>query len=416
MCNKGDCYFEFSTDVDPDVDERLSGQLLERCTNHLNFICVFTVVSNAFLALESTQYLCYDAIIVKDDLPNFGALELFKILKTVGANVGGIVLYNRERDIVKTLDESKGVRSFLPTPFSAFELGSAITTAIGCERLKSISLKSSNCFEFPANKMIMKTMPPFAFAPTFNYLQQQILSSFRKTAEVQQDISMTVGNRAQGDENFKSTSRQHNQPMHYGDNQNSANYLQERMFAQQMLGRKRNFESADVTIQRAAPENLRHVGKWTNSSENRIHNKRLKITSMTNYPQHLVPSIRHDSFDDDLTSSSSDSYMQDSEFSSPHHPADADASASDGPSLSSHGSFDSLSTCGSGDTMDVDDKNVRKRPSSDLHSSTLVTTTNTTTMSTTTTASYFDSEFQATLQLFVEDINDESLNSPYCFC
>ncbi len=401
---------------------------MERCTTHLNFICVFTVVSNAFLALESTQYLCYDAIIVKEDLPNFGALALFKILKTVGASVGGIVLYNREREVSKTLDESLGVRSFLPKPFSSFELGAAITSAIGADGLRSISMKNANVFELPANTMMMKKiMPQFAFAPPLN-----IVPSVTQSMGIQKDISMTVEEHVEDDENsyvvgnmLKATARHYDQQIsNYSETQASKIRVEyEQYTLPKSIGRKRTLDSVEVPVQRALSEKILCVGKSNSFGENVGRNKRFKITSMNNAQRKndnessvlltrpINSSFRRDSFDDESTTTTSSSVCD--SVSDPESPIISHAAApvamhvSDSQWLSSHTSFDSLSSFDSFEIQDDTFKKISTRSETHIQG-----TANCSDMNI---ASYLDSEeFRASLEL-LEDISDDSLRLPYFF-
>lgn len=96
---------------------------------------MFTVVNNAFQALEATEHTDFDAIFVDDHLKQLHAYDLLLILRSVGASLPVILLTPRKMD---GLPEAKGLpatglekpsyhfSSVLQTPYSCQELCSMI--------------------------------------------------------------------------------------------------------------------------------------------------------------------------------------------------------------------------------------------------------------------------------------------------
>ena len=87
------------TDVDPDVDEKSSSTMLESFTAHLPYACVFTVVPNAFSALECAETSNYTLIIARNSMDDIHGLEFMRILETVHASVPVALLLNARETI-----------------------------------------------------------------------------------------------------------------------------------------------------------------------------------------------------------------------------------------------------------------------------------------------------------------------------
>lgn len=79
------------------MNERLSAQKLEGYTSTLDFLCLFTVVPNVFVALEFLEHTAYDMVIANYDLPQLNAMEMTKILRCVG-NMTPVVLIAKEEE------------------------------------------------------------------------------------------------------------------------------------------------------------------------------------------------------------------------------------------------------------------------------------------------------------------------------
>jgi len=90
-------------------------------------VCVFTVVNNAFGALECTEHTCYDAIVIEKNLPSHGidSLDFVNVLRNVGALTPIILLYEEGTDVG---DISKYCCA-LRKPFTANSLCEAILFA-----------------------------------------------------------------------------------------------------------------------------------------------------------------------------------------------------------------------------------------------------------------------------------------------
>jgi len=80
--------------IDPSIGYRSnSSEVLESSIGSLlTHTCVFTVVPTGYLALESTQYSCYDVIIIDSKLPDLETRQFFHILSEVGVNVRVIMM------------------------------------------------------------------------------------------------------------------------------------------------------------------------------------------------------------------------------------------------------------------------------------------------------------------------------------
>jgi hypothetical protein len=114
--------------VEPDIDEKSGSAILENSTATLqNIICVFTVVSNCFLALEATEHTSFDLIFVRKDLPNLCASQFHNILSCVGSHIP-IILMNealKTNQPTKSSNDTLHMNLFaavLETPYSNIAL------------------------------------------------------------------------------------------------------------------------------------------------------------------------------------------------------------------------------------------------------------------------------------------------------
>lgn len=84
---------------------------------------VFTVASNAFLALEACAKTSFTLIITKFSLPQMGAVDLQRVLRSIGLTIPIVLLLPRESFLnplaKQSWNESCGV---LPKPFEAHQL------------------------------------------------------------------------------------------------------------------------------------------------------------------------------------------------------------------------------------------------------------------------------------------------------
>ncbi len=85
--------------------------MLEDSTAHLAHTCVFTVVPNAFIALECTEHTCYHLIIATKNLIDLHAIDMMKILDAVGATTPVVVLIERGEEYNPA--EMEGLRTLL---------------------------------------------------------------------------------------------------------------------------------------------------------------------------------------------------------------------------------------------------------------------------------------------------------------
>ncbi|RYG97031.1 hypothetical protein EON65_53475, partial [archaeon] len=93
-----------SIDVEEGLKEKAAARVLEESTSQLNFYCSFTVVPNAFVALECTQHTCYDLIISRLHLAQLNAAEMIKILRNVGCQTPLVVMLDKGEDSDLLLD------------------------------------------------------------------------------------------------------------------------------------------------------------------------------------------------------------------------------------------------------------------------------------------------------------------------
>ena len=120
--------------------------MLEDSTAHLAHTCVFTVVPNAFIALECTEHTCYHLIIATKNLIDLHAIDMMKILDAVGATTPVVVLIERGEEYNPA--EMEGLRLYLDVlrrPFCTADLCRVIQAAIDeMENPKKTLITTSN--------------------------------------------------------------------------------------------------------------------------------------------------------------------------------------------------------------------------------------------------------------------------------
>lgn len=118
------------SDIDHDIDEKDSARVLEQATATIGISCVFTVVSNAFTALEFTETTCIDIIFISSDLEYLTAESFLHILRNVGAPMY-VVLLVSERDPISEVEVKRGgFYSLLRKGYHVTQLCSIITDII----------------------------------------------------------------------------------------------------------------------------------------------------------------------------------------------------------------------------------------------------------------------------------------------
>lgn len=157
-------------DVSRDLDEKLASAKLEKLSRQSNVICMFTVVTNAFQALECTENTDYDAIFVADNLESLKAYDLLRILRAVGASVPVVYLLSRREEVISL--ELRGLPAsgfdrptfnfsgVLPTPYSCQEL---------CSMIHSICFKYRFDSESSEQDSEIISSHPFDTASPFPY-------------------------------------------------------------------------------------------------------------------------------------------------------------------------------------------------------------------------------------------------------
>lgn len=163
-----DCgLLSFFSDVDGNiVDQQLASRVLEKSTLSLNHICVFYVINNGFLALETTQYSCYDVIIVNEELSDFHSLQFFRILHLVGANVRGVLVRRRDEQLSvfpTTEQEVLGIYASLIQPFSSLQLCEVIINAMKNHPCKKVDFDFAVAATPLSFHSFSYALPPAAF-------------------------------------------------------------------------------------------------------------------------------------------------------------------------------------------------------------------------------------------------------------
>jgi len=117
--------------IDSAVNCIAASAFLEEATAQLlqtfSLVCVFTVVNNAFAAIECTEHTCFDAIVIEKNLPSHGidSLDFVRVLRNVGALTPIILLYENDTDVADTAHFCCALQK----PFSANSLCEAILLA-----------------------------------------------------------------------------------------------------------------------------------------------------------------------------------------------------------------------------------------------------------------------------------------------
>eukprot|EP01031_Cornospumella_fuschlensis_P024243 gene24243-29315_t len=94
--------------IEDGLNEKSASRVLEDSVrNHLHFPCSFTVVPNAFPALECTEHTVFDLIISRPNLQQFNAIEMVKELRGVGCSTPMAIMVNEGEDL-KLLSSTKG--------------------------------------------------------------------------------------------------------------------------------------------------------------------------------------------------------------------------------------------------------------------------------------------------------------------
>lgn len=102
----------------PDVGEKESSKLLEESTSPLftkfGCLCSFTVVPNAFVGLEYTEYTTFDVIFCHSNLYQLNASNMLRVLRNIG-NTTPVV------NIIETTQENTfdGFDDVLRFPFAS---------------------------------------------------------------------------------------------------------------------------------------------------------------------------------------------------------------------------------------------------------------------------------------------------------
>lgn len=105
--------------------------MLEQHTSHLEYVCVFTVVSNAFIGLECTEHTFYDLIMIKNNLPHLQAIDMMKIIHMVGSRTPFILLVDLREVVNYTeLTTSSLFFDILRKPYSVQDLCTTIKCAL----------------------------------------------------------------------------------------------------------------------------------------------------------------------------------------------------------------------------------------------------------------------------------------------
>jgi DNA-binding response OmpR family regulator len=102
--------------------------MLEQSTEETNYSCAFTVVPNAFIALECSEYTCYDLIIAKKDMQHLGARDMLNVLHAVGSPTPVVLLLDEHDNSVDHDAQTVGFFSVLRKPLSTRVLCNLIET------------------------------------------------------------------------------------------------------------------------------------------------------------------------------------------------------------------------------------------------------------------------------------------------
>jgi CheY-like chemotaxis protein len=106
----------FFIDVDNNLkNERLTSRKLEEALaqEDLDVLCEFTVVPNAFVALDCTEHANFHLIFAVVNLPNLNAVEMIRVLRNVGNNTPLMLIVNKGNTEEMTVAESAEVSPFV---------------------------------------------------------------------------------------------------------------------------------------------------------------------------------------------------------------------------------------------------------------------------------------------------------------
>ncbi|RYH24681.1 hypothetical protein EON65_16510 [archaeon] len=155
----------------PGLDEKMAAIKLEQISRQTNMLISFTVVTNAFVALEHTEHTDFDAIFISDTLTQLLPYDFMRIMRSVGSRVPIILLHSR-RTSTLAYSEVKGLpcvgfgivdmsySATLQTPFTSHEL---------CELIRSMFQVRQNPETIEESEMadrpVISTHPFFGFSP-----------------------------------------------------------------------------------------------------------------------------------------------------------------------------------------------------------------------------------------------------------
>ena len=108
--------------VDSEVDERNSSFMLEKATELLPIICVFTVVGNIFLGFESIETSQYDMIFIREEVNQFSAFDVLKNLRKFESSIPLIILKDSSDNSPIASPDSQNLIFSLKFPFNSLEL------------------------------------------------------------------------------------------------------------------------------------------------------------------------------------------------------------------------------------------------------------------------------------------------------
>ena len=104
--------------------------MLEQSTEQTIYSCAFTVVPNAFIGLECSEYTCYDLIIAKREMQHLAAADMLSVLRAVGSMTPIVLLIDEKDDTDDRKAQSLGFFSVLRKPLSTRVLCNLIETII----------------------------------------------------------------------------------------------------------------------------------------------------------------------------------------------------------------------------------------------------------------------------------------------
>ncbi len=121
--------------VQHDVLEKSSTRTLEEATSLLIPTCVFTVVTNGFIALEQLEITRFELVIVEQKLAHMTGVEMIRIMRNLSISVPVILLsdcdqYKSVATLVQSMINSIGVVGVLVMPYTSNEFCQAITLTL----------------------------------------------------------------------------------------------------------------------------------------------------------------------------------------------------------------------------------------------------------------------------------------------